>query len=209
MAPLPAAAPPGSSLAPIPSCPPSVAVSGLPPPPATPAVLASSSDADSSISSPLHLVLSAALSYVPVLPPQYSPPVPSSCAPTRRSSVVLPLPLAAVSVISIASVIPLVAPALPRFVPLPSLVLLPALPPPPPPSLRVLRLPAPPRAPPPLALSPDIARKDKYFGYRTGGDEARWPTAGRSAPRGKCPNRPIAMVGDGISRPLFLHLPQQ
>ena len=37
----------------------------------------------------------------------------------------------------------------------------------------------------------------------------RWQTAGRSAPHRKCPISPFAVSGDGISRPLFLHLNQQ
>ena len=36
-----------------------------------------------------------------------------------------------------------------------------------------------------------------------------WWREGGSAPRGKIPSRPLAVMGDGISRPLFLHLPQQ
>ena len=41
------------------------------------------------------------------------------------------------------------------------------------------------------------------------GGEAHWPTAGESAPRGKCPSWPITMIGDIISHPLFLHYPQK
>ena len=67
---------------------------------------------------------------------------------------------------------------------------------------------------PPLALLPpapaaDIAHKYKDVGDQTGGVVARWSVVGGSAPRGKIPSRPRAVVGDGISRPLFLHLPQQ
>ena len=76
------------------------------------------------------------------------------------------------------------------------------------PSHGLLHLPASPHAPPPLALATNISRKDKYVDNRTGGGEMRWKTAGRSAPCGKCPSRPFAMVGDGIRHPLCLHRDQ-
>ena len=59
------------------------------------------------------------------------------------------------------------------------------------------------------ALAANIARSDEDVGDWTGGVVALRSVAGRSAPRGKSPSRPRAVVGDGISRPLLLHLPQQ
>ena len=91
----------------------------------------------------------------------------------------------------------------------PSLCLPPAPLPPPPPSRGLLRPPAPPLAPPPPVLSTHIARKDEDVGNRTGGVETCWSDAGGSTPHGKCPNSPLVVVGDSISRPLFLHRPQQ
>ena len=144
MAPPPAAAPPGLSFAPLPSDSLSVAVSIIPTYPSPPVVLASSSDADSSVSSPLHLALSSALSSGPVPPTRYFPPALPSCVLTGGSSVTLFLPLISVAIIYFASAAPLAAPALLRFSPPPSLVLPPAPLPPHPPSLGILRTPAPP-----------------------------------------------------------------
>ena len=67
---------------------------------------------------------------------------------------------------------------------------------------------------PPLALLPpapaaDIAHKDEDVGDRTGRVVAHGSLAGGSAPRRKIPCRPHLVVGDGISRPLLQHLPQQ
>ena len=76
-------------------------------------------------------------------------------------------------------------------------------------SLRPLGLLAPPLALLPLALAADIAHKDKDVGDRTGGVVARDSLAGGSAPRGKYPRSPRAVVRDGINRPLLWHLPQQ
>ena len=68
---------------------------------------------------------------------------------------------------------------------------------------------APPYAPLLQAPAADIARRDEDVGDRTGGVMARWLVAGRSAPRGKSPRRPLPVVGDGISLPWFLHRTQQ
>ena len=209
VAPPPADAPPGTYYAPLPSDSFVVAVRILLTSPAPPAVLASSSDTNSSVSFPLHLALSAALSSVPVPPTRYFPPAPSSCVPTGGSAVICILPLAVVAVVSVASAVPLAALTLTRFSPLMSLVLPPAPLPPHPLPLGLLCLPAPPRAPPPPDPAANISRKDKDIGDYTGGGEARWPTAGRSALGGKFPRRPLSVVGYGISRPLLLHPPQQ
>ena len=209
VAPPPAAAPPGTVSAPLPSGFSSVSVGVVPASPSPPEFLASPSDYDSSVSSLLHLVLSAALSSVSVPPTRYFPPMPSLYLPTGGSSVSPPLLLSIDSVVGVASVVPLAAPAVPRFAPLLSLDILPVPLPPPPPSLGILRLPVPPLAPPPPALYSDIARKDEDVGNRPGGGgEARWSTAGGYAPCGKCPSRPLALVGGGINKPLFLHRPQ-
>ena len=76
-------------------------------------------------------------------------------------------------------------------------------------SLWLLRPLAPPYAPLPPTLAADIARKDKYVGDRAGGVVACWLVAGGSVPSGKRLSKPLAIVGDGISRPRFLHRPQQ
>ena len=89
----------------------------------------------------------------------------------------------------------------------PSLILPPCFSTPTPLSLGLLFLPAPPCAPPPSSPAADIACKEKYVDNRTGRGETRWLVAGGSAPCGKCPNSPLGVVGDAISRPLFLHRP--
>ena len=81
--------------------------------------------------------------------------------------------------------------------------------PPPPLSLGLLCLHTPPLALPTSALAADIARKEKDFGDRMGRGEELWSAAGGSLSRGNFPNRPLTIVGYGISRPLFLHRPQQ
>ena len=63
--------------------------------------------------------------------------------------------------------------------------------------------------PPAPAPAADIARRDEDVGDWTGGVVARRSLAGGSAPLGKWPRRPCVVVGDSISRPQFLHLPQQ
>ena len=126
----------------------------MPTSPAHPAVLASYSDANSSISYLLHSAIFAALSSVSGPPARYSPPVPSYLVPLIGSSAVFCLPLAAVTVVSITSVVTLASPALLLFAPPPSLLpccsllhlrpwFFPLFPYPPPPSLRLLHLPAP------------------------------------------------------------------
>ena len=149
------------------------------------------------------------LSSMPLSPTWYYPPALLSCVLTSRPSVAILLLIAAITVVSVASVVPRSAPAVPHFVPLPSLDLPPAPLRPPPPSLRILRLPALPFAPPPPALAANIDRKDKDVSDRTGGSEARWSNVSGSAPWRKSPKRPLAAVGDSTSRPLFLHRPQQ
>ena len=72
---------------------------------------------------------------------------------------------------------------------------------------RPLRPLAPPFALLPPAPAADIVRRDKDVGDWTGWVVARRSLAVGSAPRGKIPSRPHVFVGDGISRPLFLHLP--
>ena len=182
LAPPPAAAPPSPSSAPLPFESPSVSVSNLPAFPAPPAVAASSSNADSSASSPPHSALSSALSSVPLLPARCLPPDPLSLLRAGGFSVVCFLPPASVAFPAVSSVISRSTSSLSRVVPRPSLYLPPAPLPPPLPSRRLLCLPAPPLAPPPPAPATDIACKDKYVGNRTGGGETSWSVAGGSAP---------------------------
>ena len=54
-----------------------------------------------------------------------------------------------------------------------------------------------------------IAFKDEDVGNQTGGVVARKSVLGGSVPHRKIPNRPLNIVGEGISRPQFLHWPQQ
>ena len=77
----------------------------------------------------------------------------------------------------------------------------------PPSALGILRPLAPPCAPLPPALAANIACRDEDVGNWTGRVVALWLVAGGSAPRGKSPRRPLAVVGDGISRPWFFHRP--
>ena len=67
--------------------------------------------------------------------------------------------------------------------------------------------------PAPCAPSPgpaaNIALRDEDVGNRMGGVVSHWLMAGGSAPRRKCPISPLTIVGGGISRPWFLHRPQQ
>ena len=109
--------------------------------------------------------------------------------------------------ISFTYIFSLAKPALLCVAPPPSLVLPPSPLTPPPLSLGLLCPPALPHASSPPALAANIARRDKDVGNPMGGGEARWSTAGGSALRGKFPSRPLAVVGDGISRPPFLHQP--
>ena len=201
VAPLPAAAPPGTSSAPLPSNSPVIFVSGLLVSPELPAVSSSFS-----VSSPLHSALSSVLSSVPLPPARYFPPAPLYFLHAGRSFVVRPLPPAAVAVAvaDVAFMVSRSAPSMPRVVPCPSLNL-----PPPPLSLDLLRPPAPPLAPPPLAPAANISRKDKDVGNWTGRCETHWLTAGGSAPRGKCPIIPLTVVRNSIIHPLFLQRPHQ
>ena len=143
-------------------------------------------------------------------------PLPSSSTPPPAPTFLawwpfprLPPARAVVTIVADAAAVLVSAPRSPLVLP----SLFPFLPPPPaplpPPSLRLLRPLAPPRAPLPPSPAADIARKDKDVGDRTGGGDAIWSVAGGSAPRSKCTSRPLAVVGDGISRPRFLHRPQQ
>ena len=113
------------------------------------------------------------------------------------------------AIAAVASVISCSAPSVLRGVTHTPLYILPAPLLPPPPSLGILRPPAPPLAPPPPDLATDISHKDEYVSDQTGVGETCLSTSCGSAPRGKFPNRPLTVVGDGISRPRFLYWPQQ
>ena len=138
-----------------------------------------------------------------------SPPATSICTSAGGSSVALRLPLASFAVIAFPSVFPVSSPTMPPFDTLMSLVIPHAPPPPPQLSRGLLCPPAPPPAPPPPAQAVNIAHEEKYFGARTGGGEICWENASGSAPRRKCPSRPLAVVGNGMKLPLFLHCRQQ
>ena len=202
--PVPAAVPPGFYSTPLPSYSPAVDASVLPAPPPPPVVLTSSSDAKFSVSSPLHSAISSAISSGPLPPTRYIPYAPLSLLLASVFSVVRILLISAVDVVSVASVSPCSAPAVLRVVPCRSLDL-----PPSPTSALPWSLASPHAAPPPLSLADNIDCKDKDVSNRTGRGEAHWLDAGRSAPRGKCPNRTVAVAGDSISRNFFLHRPQQ
>ena len=119
MAPLSATATPGLYYAPLPSNFPAVAVIALLASLAPSAVSASSSsDTNSSVSSPLHLVLSSALSSVLLLSTKYYPPAPLSCVLNSRYYVILLFPLASVTVVYVASVVPCSDLVVLRFPPL-------------------------------------------------------------------------------------------
>ena len=139
----------------------------------------------------------------PLLPTQYFPPAPLSFLLSGGSSIVFLLPLDAVTVVLVASVYPCSASTVLRVINRPSLNLPPDYLPSPPPSLGLLHPPAPPLAPPLLALAANIARKEKYFGDRTGRGEACWLVAGGYAPCGNFPNRPLTVVGERISPPVL------
>ena len=136
--------------------------------PLPPAVLTLSSDAKSYFSSLLQSALFSVLSSVSGPHIQYFPPAPLYLVPSGRSYVVLPFPLAAVTFVSVTSVVPLAALGLPIFHPYTSLVLPPYPLFPPPPSLGISHQPIPPRKPPPLAPAFDIASKDEYAVAWTG-----------------------------------------
>ena len=156
-APLPDTAPPGSSSAPITSNSPDVSIRILPSSFDPPEVSASSSYAESSVSSPLHLALLSAISSAllsalssgPLPLPRYFPLELLSLLLVGGSYFVRLLPPAAVSLVSVASVFPCSASAMPHVVNHMSLDTPPAPLQPPPPSLRLLHPPAPTLAPPP------------------------------------------------------------
>ena len=204
-----ASAPPGPPSVTLSFDSPAIAVSGLLAYPTPTSVTAYSSDAESSVSPPPHSALSSAVSSVPLLPVRYFPPDTLSLLCAGRSFVVCGILPPSVAVPSVPYVISRSAPSMLRVVTRPSLFLLPALLPPPLLSRGLLRLPAPYLAPPPLAPAANIACKDKDVGNWTGRSETIWSAAGGSALRGKSPNSPLAVVGDGISHPWFLHQPQQ
>ena len=77
----------------------------------------------------------------------------------------------------------------------------------PPSSLGPLRPLASLLVPLPLTLAANIARRYEYVGDRTGRVVACWSVAGRSTPCRKSPGRLLAVVWDGMSRPLFLRSP--
>ena len=201
---------PCSSPAPLSCVPNSVAVCVSLPPSGPPTVIASSYVADpsnSSVFSPLHSLLASLLPSWPPPFARHSPLLLSlltcSCSWPHLliacSAVVLVLAAVVLSPVSASS----------RDRPVPS-----PFPPPflellPPSSLGLLRPLSPPRAPLPPAPAADIVRRGKNISNRTGGVVARWLVAGGSATHGKCPSRPLSLVGDGIIRPQFLHRTQQ
>ena len=143
------------------------------------------------------------VTFLPLLPPALaSPPSPLasiSCVPHGNAvSGAWPHSSSSVSASDVASLPPLY-PSLSASPPSPPL----------PTSPGPLRPLAPHHALQPPALAADIARRDENVGDQTGGVVAHWSLLGGSAHHGKCPRSPCALVGDGISRPLFLHLPQQ
>ena len=161
-------------------------------------VSASSSVADPSVSSPLHSVLSSALSSRSVPSTQYFPA--DLLLLTCVSPVTFRLTLARAAVVSVTAVFLLSAPNSLRVSPPPSLFLPPVPTPPHPPSLGILRPPAPPPALPPPALAADIARKDKDFGNQTSGGEARWLVAGEQAPhRGGGRHQPDPILSPALT----------
>ena len=137
----------------------------------------------------------------PSLPPTRIPPAPLSCVPpgdaVSRAGYSSTSPD---STFDVASLLPLSL-----FHPL--LLSIPT--PPLPTSLVALRPLALADAPLPPAPAANIAPRDEDVGYQTGGVVARRSLAGGSSPLGKWPRRPSVFVGDGKSRPRFLHLPQQ
>ena len=135
--------------APIPSYSPAVAVSSLPASPAAPAVSASSSDVNSSVSSPRYLALSSVLSFVLISSARYFPPAPVSLLRAGRSSLVFLFPPASVAVPAVSSVLSCSSPSAPRVVSCLSLYLPLAPLPPPLLSRGLLHPPAPPLMPPP------------------------------------------------------------
>ena len=208
---LTAIASPGSSPAPLSCFPHAVAVRISLSHPGPPAVVASSSVADPSDLGPLHSELLSLISSWPAPLAQYPPSfsvaayliVALFLAPSSARLFCRRLPPC--------SRCPRLHPRLsarqPCSIPVPPPFS--GAPPPPLPSLGLLRPLAPPRGAPSPGLTINISRKDKYVSNQTGGVVAHWSVAGGSAPRGKIPSRPLSVVGDGMSRPRFLHRPQQ
>ena len=205
VAPPPAVAPPGSSSAPLLSNSPAVAVSRLPATPAPPTFSASYFDANSSVSSPLHLAISSALSSMTLPPAWYSPPAQLSFLHAGGSSAVRLLLLAAIAIAFATAALGFspTDPSMSRIIHLLSLGLPPSPLPPPPPSLRILRPPAPPLTPHSPTPADNIACRNEHVDDQTSGGETRWSTVGGSVPRRKSSSSPLAVVGDGINRPLF------
>ena len=178
-------------------------------PSASLAVSAASYVADPSVSLPLHSALLSALSSRSVPSAQYS-----HYTPLLITCVIGPcrLPQTRDTIVFVTVVFLFATPVGPLVSSHSYLILPPSSPPPPPPPLGLLRppvLPALTCTPLPPALAANITCKDKNVGDRTGKGESRLLVAGGSAPYGKCPSRPLAVVGDGIIRTLFLHRPQQ
>ena len=190
-----------------------IAVRVLLTPLVSPAVSASSSVTNPSVSSPLHSALSSTMSSRSLPSSQYFPPALSllTCDPP----VWFCLPLIHASVICISAVFLFAALILRHVAPLPSLIISPNQLPSTPPSLGLLHSPcsarSSPRSPRPLPWHrlPILICNDKDFVNQTGRGEACYSVADGSVPRGNCPNMPLAVVGDGINRPLFLHWTQK
>ena len=207
MSPPPALAPLYTAPAPLSCVPHDVTVSVSLLSPAPPAVISSSSlynSAKSSALPPLCPSLASSLSSWPSLSRRSSPPLflltcLCPCLPRSVSAVAPPC----------AVVAPLLVSASPHGHLIVSLFLTPYLAMLLPSSLGPLQLLAPPSAPLPPTPDTNIARGDKDLGDRKGRVVARWSVAGGSVPHGKSPIRPLTVVGDGKSRPRFLHRPQQ
>ena len=202
----PALSPPCSPPAPLSCVPHGNVVSVFPLPSGSPAVIPSSSVSDSSKSPslpPLHPLLASLLSPRPSLSwrSPLSPSLPTCasrpCLPRSVSAVILPY--AIVLLLSVSTSHRGRPAAYPFQLLSPDLL--------PPSSRGPLQPLAPPLAPLPPAPAANIVRRDEDVGDQTGGVVALRSVAGRSAPCGKIPSRPHAVVEDGISRPLFLHLP--
>ena len=202
-----AASPPRLSSTPLFSDASAVTVRVMQTSPAPPAVSASSSDADSSVSSPLHLAVLAVLYSVSVPLTRYFPPEMLFFASASRSSFFLCLPLAAATVISVTSTALLAAPIfryLLPFRPWFSPLLLSSHLRHPLGSCVCPRRPAGflPRLWPPI--SP--VRTKMLVTVQAGVRKACQLRA--KMPYGDCPSRLLAMVGDRIRFLLFLQCPQ-
>ena len=179
-------------------------------PPAPPRVSSFSSVSNPLLSLPLHPELLSELSSL--LAPSTQYPSPALSLLTFVLSISLRRLHICAAVVFISAVILFSSPIASLIYPSLSLFLSSGMSHPPPPTFGILQLLAPPRAPrAPLPPAPaaGIARKDKDVGDRTIRVGSRWPVAGGSTTCGKFPSRPLAMVGDGISRPLFLYRHQK